>query len=321
MFLCDVPLFVKQTSADGNSNNNIVRLMGTVVDIIHTSPSPSSDTRTIQSTSQTPSIANNSTHPTRLIHFVIDDGTESIGVFTKRRVENNNSDCISGASFGQSLPTTYQNGKIPPVASKNMKQNQYLQTANQTLATVTLESILTSPPPPILLGQTVDCIGKIQVDNGEKLGVDDTNNDNKKVPRIWLAASSVSPVNNPQTVTLRQIELSSRKRLKRSPDDNNGRGRRVGGSINPLNRILVGGLESKLNPLFHCNTQGSVVFNMEDAFNYIKHSKDDGGITPQELALLVGAIEPNETLAVNLAVEQLREDSRIYLNQGKWFPM
>ena len=84
---------------------------------------------------------------------------------------------------------------------------------------------------------------------------------------------------------------------------------------------MGGDLERKLNPLFHCNHQNSVVFNMEDAFNYIKHSKDDGGITQQELALLVGAVHPNEMLAVNLAVEQLREDCRIYLNQGKWFPM
>ena len=90
----------------------------------------------------------------------------------------------------------------------------------------------------------------------------------------------------------------------------------------PQNRILIGGyLERKLNPLYHCIQDGSVQLNMEEAFRYIKHSKDDGGITSKELASLVGAVEPNEVLAVKLAVERLREDCRIYLNQGKWFPM
>jgi hypothetical protein len=40
-----------------------------------------------------------------------------------------------------------------------------------------------------------------------------------------------------------------------------------------------------------------------------------------ELASLVRALESNEVLAVNLALERLREDCRIYLNQGKWFPI
>jgi hypothetical protein len=62
---------------------------------------------------------------------------------------------------------------------------------------------------------------------------------------------------------------------------------------------------------------------MEAAFNYIKLSKDDGGITQRELASLVGAVEPNEILAVNLVVEQLREECRIYSTapRNKWFPM
>ncbi len=68
----------------------------------------------------------------------------------------------------------------------------------------------------------------------------------------------------------------------------------------PKNRILIGGhLERKINPLYHCNQQGSVYLNLEDAFHYIKHSKDDGGITSMELALLVRALESNEVLAVN----------------------
>lgn len=327
MFLCDVPLFIKQTnSANGDDNVNFVRLMGTVIEIIQ-SPQLSTDTdsennsslgihhSTLQSTVQTPPNANelNSTHPpTRVVHFVIDDGTGSIGVFSKRRVGKNNSDCNDGSTSGNALPSTMTN----PLLSQNTTMQPFRTASNRPLAAtaLALESILSSPPPPILVGQTVDCIGRIQVNDNNI-----TTNNEKMPPsshKIWLAASSVSIVNNPQSVTLRQMELSSSKRL--SPTHcNDGRG-----DDTPQNRILLGGdLERKLNPLFHCNHQNSVVFNMEDAFNYIKHSKDDGGITQQELALLVGAVHPNEMLAVNLAVEQLREDCRIYLNQGKWFPM
>jgi len=358
MFLCDVPLFLQKESAtttNGINSDNTVRLMGTVVEIIGTSPivpsPPSLDTQTNHSVSQTPSIIANdlATHSnTHLIHFVIDDGTGGIGVFTKRRMNHNNSSYSNlGASYGNKLPTTtnQQRGKLPHTSTmpNKLKANHYLQTAkttNQTFATpATLESILTSPTPPISLGQTVDCIGRIQSGTDAKLGImgnSSKNSDNGKVSqsqhRIWLAASSVSLVNNPQAVTMRQFELTSAKRLKgSSDDDNNNSGlgsRRVVGNGSgdiPKNRNILGGyLQRKLNPLFHCNNPlrtSSVVFDREKAFNYIKYSKDEGGITSQELGLLAGAVEPCEMFAVNSAVGQLREDCRIYLNQGKWFPM
>jgi hypothetical protein len=323
MFLCDVPLFVKQLSA--TENTNIVRLMGTVVEIIRTSPLHPSGIDEFQSTSQTLSTTIDSTHTNNgLIHFVIDDGTDSIGVFTKIGGNKTGSDCTMGESFGNSLPTSHQNNVKNPLAAsktKNANQNHYSTTANQPSGNVSPVSILNSQPPPILPGQTVDCIGRIEVDIAKNIGVDSTNHDEKKMPRIWVAAASVSIVKNPQEVTLRQIEMSSTKRRKIISDEKSERGIHNGRSINSQNRILVGGLERKLNPLFHCKHTGSVVFNIEAAFNYIKHSRDDGGITSPELALLVGAMEPNEMLAVNLAVGQLREDCRIYLNQGKWFPM
>lgn len=312
MFLCDVPLFIKQNSLNNdNADGNLLRLMGTVGVIIQSAPSLSSD----NIPESNPHESNNSTHSKRLIHFVIDDGTGSIGVFTRRRVKQN-SDCVSD-SFVGNIPPVMQNQLL---VTQRTKQNHHFQAVNQPPhATVTLESILSSPPPPILVGQTVDCIGRIQVD---------TSGEGSSSHSIWLAASSVSIIKNPQEITLRQLELSSTKRLQiitafdRGAPERGSVGDSSNISNNPRNRILVGGdLERKLNPLFHCNREGSVVFNMEDAFNYIKHSKDDGGITPHELALLVGAVEPNEMLAVNLAVEQLREDCRIYLNHGKWFPM
>ena len=137
---------------------------------------------------------------------------------------------------------------------------------------------------------------------------------------LWLGASSVSIMDNPQAMTLSMMALSSSDRNMNIHGRERGTNNISGRVNNAQNRILVGGhLERKLNPLYHHNN--SVLFNMEHAFDYIKHSKDDGGITVKELTSLVGAVEPNEVLAVNLAVEQLREDCRIYLNQGKWFPM
>jgi len=330
IFLCDVPFIFEQSDPDDGGDakgGNLLRLMGTVVKIIDTSSSSPEDAFECYSRA---SSKNASHYPTRLIHFVIDDGTGSIDILTERRADIKIGDCISnGASSGQiTRPTTQEQEPM----SHNTIHNHNFHQAKQPLAMTTLESLLSSPPPSISEGHTVDCIGKIRFEStgefsdAKKIG----NNAGKKTPhRLWLAASSVSIMNNPHEIELRQFELSSFKRLKRTyPDSNNGTGRdRNNGSPrdnSPKNRILAGGsLEHKLNPLFHCNQErgGSVVFRMECAFAYIKNSKDDGGITPKELSLLVGAVEPNEVLAVNLAVEQLREDCRIYSNQGKWFPM
>jgi len=320
MFLCDVPLFAKHPGPNCDEN---VRLMGTVVDLMDGSPSRPPGVR--------PTTATDSTRANRLVHFVIDDGTESIGVFAKRRRRNEKevSGCTERDAAKRSLSKSKENTQIPPptaTTSKNTNQNHLIPVANppsDNLSSEQFESILRkkSQPRPILLGQTVDCIGRICVDIDKRTGKS-MNNDEEKMPRMWVAASSVSIVNNPQAVTLRHIELSSAKRLKGMTGETRRRGSQIGSSIlTPQNRILVSGLERRLNPLFRCHRQRSVVFDTDAAFNYIKLSKDDGGITPRELASLVGATEPDETLAVNLAVEQLREDCRIYLNQGKWFPM
>jgi hypothetical protein len=314
MFLCDVPLLSVQTSVNCNDDVEYVRLMGTVVEIIQT---PHSCPDNATDNASTP----NDFHATNIMtHFVIDDGTGSIEVFTKRRVAPTiNSNISSHSSTENILPPSTQQQTC-----RSTKKNQHLpQPAYQPFPTMTLESILSSPPPPILVGQTVDCIGRIRIDTVEGSCVDKTNNEMKKTHMhgMRLAASSVSTVNNPQAIILRHLELSLSPRWKITNRGRQGNG--VARNINsPKNRILVGGmLERKLNPLYHCDHQGSVVFTLEEAFNYIKHSKDDGGITQKELSSLVGAVEPNEILAVNLAVEQLREDCRIYINQGKWFPM
>ena len=311
-----------------NTSSNFVRLMGTVVEII---PQPTDINNNMSNTQHQHDISSKLlSNSQSLIHFVIDDGTGSIGVFTNRRMGSNNVGSGNGikSSGGNSFTNTHlsQNNY-----STQQQQNLHFQRANQSQPTSFLKSILSTPLPPILVGQTVDCIGRIQTDIDCIGNVG--NNENMDVPiqmqkgMLWLAASSVSIVKNPQAPTLRLMELSSSDRNANIYNGNNNKDR--GGNVNlargnnnPKNRILVGGrLEKKLNPLYHCNKQGSVVFNMEYAFNYIKHSKDDGGITIKELSLLVGAVEPSSLLAVNLAVEQLREDCRIYQNQGKWFPM
>ncbi|KAL7553648.1 hypothetical protein ACHAWF_016958 [Thalassiosira exigua] len=298
MFLCDVPIFAKRIDKVSGDGNNLVRVMGTVVDVL-----PSSDVGGDSSLCET-SLATSSSadgepsHQTRLVHFVIDDGTGCIGVFARRKMARNG-DYATKRNHGECI--------------------------NQSSAMMALESILSSLPPSISVGQAVDCIGRIQVECAGELGVHRSKEDCLKQSAshhgLWLAASSVSITRNPQDSTLRQIELSSKKRLKRASKNSSHCGPERGTTL-PQNRILAGGeLERKLNPLFRCSGQRSVAFDLETAFNYIKHSKDDGGITPKEMALLVGAVEPNEILAVNLSIEQLREDCRIYLNQGKWFPM
>jgi len=316
MFLCDVPLFTEQTIVNRNDGVDYLRLMGTVVEIIQTSDSSTDISRGINPQHANENASSSNEFPThQLIHFVIDDGTGSIEVFTKRRVaQSKNSSCSTN------IPRPTMQQQIRQITKQNQR---ILYPDTQTFPITTLESFLSSPPPPILAGQTVDCIGWIRIDTAESSCAEKTKHEKKRSPLrgLRLAASSVSIVNDPQATTLRHLELSFSPRWNIINNAQQGNG--VERSINsPKNRILVGGyLERKLNPLYHCDHQGSVVFNMEEAFNYIKHSKDDGGITQKELSSLVGAVEPNEVLAVNLAVEQLREDCRIYINQDKWFPM
>ncbi len=335
MYLCDVPLFFEHDcinkTVDDDDDINFVRLMGTIVEIIQPSPpNPSTGLTIVARHNQS-------------IQFVIDDGTGVLNVVSGGReaVENESA-------------TNSDNRTNNPGAEKKIYQNANLQPSDSDqprspLATMLmLETLLTSSQYPLSVGQTVDCIGRLQrfeyvVDEGSSSSAmfDDlykNHIDHRRqrslasAGRILLAATAVSLVNNPQAVTLRQLELSSSSRL-----DDSGRRANMSNNDNynsnnqhhqipipppPKNRILIGGhLERKLNPLYHCNQQRSVHLNLEDAFHYIKHSKDDGGITSKELASLVGALESNEVLAVNLAVERLREDCRIYLNQGRWFPI
>jgi hypothetical protein len=324
MFLCDVPLYAAAERGVNTSSNDgvgidYVRLMGTVVEIISQSPHHSclDIDRVMKDDSETnvtriPFDINVPETRIDLIHLVMDDGTGIMEVVTERRVHT-------------PPITTHHSNNFSTIIHQKAQQHQIIGQSS------TLESILSAPPPPIMVGQTVDCIGRIQIDDVEGVGrascVNGTSNQGGK--RIYLVASSVSPVKSPQAMTLRHLELSS---LPRWTNTNSNGGGRLGNNNHHIltrknvnqsqNRILVGGtLERKLNPLYHCDRDGSVVFDMEAAFNYIKLSKDDGGITQKELASLVGAVEPNEILAVNLVVEQLREECRIYINRNKWFPM
>lgn len=94
----------------------------------------------------------------------------------------------------------------------------------------------------------------------------------------------------------------------------------------PKNRILVtGNLNLKLNSLVynhnHHQQQQQPVFKPDDAFRYIRYSKDDGGISGSDLALLVGAANAKEKMAVKVAVEHLQNLGMVYMKQGKYFPL
>ena len=325
MFLGDIPPFIdRTTTTDAKCGNDddvdyCVRLMGVVVEIMRNNTRSSSDIicRDVdhRHANDETSTINESPAAHAIHHFVMDDGTGSIEVITEGRIDP--TDCTGEVGihtpFARSLPPATRQQSL----QSTEKNRHFPQHAIQPSPTTALGSILSSSSPPILLGQTVDCIGRIRVNSTE------TENETKTSPShgIWLVASSVSNVNSPREFTLRNIQLSLSPRWK--PIDHERMGNDVAGNArSQKNRILVGGyLERKLNPLYHCDHQGSVVFDMEEALKYIKHSKDDGGITQKEISSLVGAVEPNEVLAVNLAVERLREDCRIYNSQGKWFPM
>ena len=198
LFLCDVPIYMKQVSSN-NNDDNFVRLMGTVVEIIQPQNGSSSSASVCNTTQQHGISTNNQNkHPTNgVIHFVIDDGTGSIGVFTNRRARYN-SNCNDGGrnSSGATVPPTTQQQTYNTSHNTSMQNQQHFQPANQSQHMALLESILSSSDtlPHILVGQTVDCIGSVvvgmQVDNaveGSTTQVDSG--------MLWIAASSVTIVN------------------------------------------------------------------------------------------------------------------------------
>lgn len=176
----------------------------------------------------------------------------------------------------------------------------------------TLESFLSEPRPPIQVGQTVDCIGCIR----------------RNSDQLWLAASSVSIVRDQQEQWFRQIQISSECGFQESKIRNSrnayhhfGLGRNGREEHLPRNRVVVGGeLEYRLNEFYH-NRHGNIIFKVEDVLQYVRCSKKDGGISPQEVAILVGALDPRERRALDEAIDQLRNECRVYLNQGKLFPL
>jgi hypothetical protein len=103
MFLCDVPLFTEQTIVNRNDGVDYLRLMGTVVEIIQTSDSSTDISRGINPQHANENASSSNEFPThQLIHFVIDDGTGSIEVFTKRRVaQSKNSSCSTNSHVQQ----------------------------------------------------------------------------------------------------------------------------------------------------------------------------------------------------------------------------
>ena len=226
LFLCDVPLLCSSTqqidtNGMSNTSSNFVRLMGTVVEII---PQPTDINNNMSNTQHQHDISSKLlSNSQSLIHFVIDDGTGSIGVFTNRRMGSNNVGSGNGikSSGGNSFTNTHlsQNNY-----STQQHQNLHFQRANQSQPTSFLKSILSTPLPPILVGQTVDCIGRVQTENDGMANVG--NNENMGAPSsqmLWLAASSVSIVNNPQASTLRLMELSSSDRNTNIYNGNNNK--------------------------------------------------------------------------------------------------
>ena len=228
-------------------------------------------------------------------HFIMDDGTGSIEVVTQRRIGSTEStigEFDAHSPFANSLsPATTRRQSL-----ESTEKNRTL--TDQPSPTSTLRSILSSSSPPILLGQTVDCIGRIRIVSA---GTDDETKASPSHHGIWLVASSVSNVNGTRAFTLRNLELSLSPRWK--PTDHERMGNDVAGkdarSTTTKNRILVGGyLERRLNPLYHCDRHGSVVFDLEVALTYIRHSRYDGGITQREISSLVGAVERRTELGV-----------------------
>ena len=297
IFLCDVAKRAKQSS-----NNRLFRLMGTIVEILPQQHVSSSENQ--------------------LLSFIMDDGSGTVAVFTRRRLDT----CSSSIA------------KVP--LQKNVPQHFLIQSDqiqyNKDVSSPSPTSRSFLPSIPVLkLGLTVDCIGVFHVASGDAPsddqganGVADGNQSSNEI--IWLAASAVSVVTNPQEVSLRQIELSSvndessqhNKQMnltldRRTPVDN----------CLPKNRIMVSkNLSLKLNSVI-CKgdrlqqQEPQLVFTPDDAFRYINYSKDDGGISASDLALIVGATKMKDKMMVKAAVEHLQNVGMIYMKQGKYYPL
>lgn len=375
MFLGDIPLYLQEQTIIGSKggkdlvvhdspggsvipNNNLVRLMGKVVEILNESrpaPSPAIGISEISSCdssferkrdsgeeSQTMLIGNvrvrsNSSvgQPVneavyKTIRFVIDDGTGTIDVITRRRTGKNDGKFAHGSSMTGPAVKPKQN----PYATKyktQLKPQNELKIEDTPRHVVSISNVVSAPPPSITLGNTVDCVGQIHVDEFDE-------------NKIWLQASSVSIIKNPQEETLRQFELSSsvgenlQSEMMNPIIQNNAffsgcPSYRDGGI--PMNGIIAGGnLTYKLCPLhyrvpqqsyrqsFSCNpTIPEAVLNTDDAYRFIRCSRNDGGIFANDLELLVGASRPSEKRAVRMAVEELQKQGMVYMKEGKYFPL
>ncbi|KAL7464964.1 hypothetical protein ACHAXS_005295 [Conticribra weissflogii] len=375
MFLGDIPLYLQEQTVIGSRggkdsvlndypvgsiipNNNLVRLMGKVIEILNESHSaPSQMVESSQISSSDPSLkrkrdaadefetivpenfsirnissigqrGNESVY--KIIKFVIDDGTGAIDVITRRRVGINEGTSIHGSSTPGPVTKPKQNPYVKK--NKTQKIQQKKQTAeDMPREAVSISKIISAPPPPIMIGHSVDCVGQIHVDE-------------KDENKIWLQACSVSIVKNPQEETLRQFELSSSvgenypSEMINPIIQNNafysGRASYRDGGF-PMNGVIAAGnLTYKLCPLhyrvlkqphtqpFSCNPPiPEAVLNIDDAYRFIRCSRDDGGIFAKDLELLVGASRPNEKRAVRMAVEELQKQGMVYMKEGKYFPL
>ena len=313
IFLCDVPKFSKQ-----NNTSRLYRLMGTIVEIF---PQQSADAQGLSSCQKDSS-------ETILLAFVIDDGSGTVAVFTKRKMRLDSCGSTEAASNQPSVSQQRQQGR-----EIDQQHNEFSSSSNN----ITPHSILSSPLPALKVGQTVDCIGNFVVDssNGspdeQRLKV--THEEYQSSKQTWFTASAVSVVSSPQEATIRQIELcssSTEKNTGSNPTTEANmtmKGAPVDDNM-PKNRILIAGdLNLKLNSLLYRNNnqqqqqQLQPMFKPDDAFRYIRYSKDDGGISASDLALLVGAKKTAEKLAVKAAVEHLQNLGMVYMQQGKYYPL
>ncbi|KAL7498183.1 hypothetical protein ACHAWT_007863 [Skeletonema menzelii] len=316
IFLCDVIKFAKQ-----NNTNRLFRLMGTIVEIL---PQPA-DGRPLSSCQKDPT-------EQVLISFIIDDGSGTVAVFTERRMRLDSCSLTEVVSNQQSVPQHQrQHGR-----EIDQYDNDFSSSSIDTS-----RSILSSPLPALKVGQTVDCIGNFVVDSGDGSSDDqklkDIDEEGQSTNRmIWFAASAVSIVASPQEASIRQIELCSSSNEKNIRSHSNlttdscrtTKGKPVDDDM-PRNRILMtGDLNLKVNSLLYNNNhhhqqqqQEQPMFKPDDAFRYIRYSKDDGGISGSDLALLVGATKTKEKLAVKAAVEHLQNLGMVYMKQGKYYPL
>ncbi len=310
IILCDVLKFSQQ-----NNTNRLYRLMGTIVEIF---PQQCDDGQDL------PPCQNDS--PEALFAFVIDDGSGTLAVYTKRKMRLNSCGPTEAASNQQSVPQQRQRGR-----EIDQKHNDFASSSNSTP-----QSLLASPLPALKVGQTVECIGNFVDIGDESLDeqrLNSSHDEYQSTKQIWFAASAVSIITSPQEAAIRQIELCSSSvgenissnpttetntTIKGNPADDNM----------PKNRILIAGdLNLKLNSLLYKNNnqqlqqQPQPLFKPDDAFRYIRYSKDDGGISASDLALLVGAKRTTEKLAVKAAVEHLQNLGMVYMQQGKYYPL